>query len=102
MRIRISGSGLKQDMYRLAQVVGIPLQYYIPSFVHIYFLVFHYSLKLINLCSGTSKAIEPYKTGRRTTDITLEILNLNKTEIILIDSISNQDFSEVKGVFFVK
>ncbi|CAI9786390.1 unnamed protein product [Fraxinus pennsylvanica] len=64
VRIRISGCFQKQDMYRLVQVVG------------------------------TSKATEPYKIGRRTSDIMLEILNLNKTEIISIDIVSNQDFTE--------
>lgn len=38
---------------------------------------------------------EKYKLGKKTTDIALEILNLNKTEILSIDSISNQDFTEV-------
>ncbi|CAA3013240.1 zinc finger CCCH domain-containing 19 isoform X1 [Olea europaea subsp. europaea] len=64
VRIRISGSFQKQDMYRLVQVVG------------------------------TSTATEPYKIGKRTSDIMLEILNLNKTEIISIDIVSNQDFTE--------
>ncbi|OIT27432.1 zinc finger ccch domain-containing protein 19 [Nicotiana attenuata] len=64
VRIRISGNVQKQDLYRLVQVVG------------------------------TSKAAEPYKLGKRTTDIVLEILNLNKTEILSIDTISNQDFTE--------
>ncbi|VVA33187.1 PREDICTED: zinc finger [Prunus dulcis] len=64
VRIRISGSGQKQDLYRLVQVIG------------------------------TCKAAEPYKVGKRMTDILLEILNLNKTEIISIDIISNQDFTE--------
>ncbi|KAL2537703.1 zinc finger CCCH domain-containing protein 19-like [Forsythia ovata] len=64
VRIRISGSFQKQDMYRLVQVVG------------------------------TSKATEPYKIGKRTSDIMLEILNLNKTEIISIDIVSNQEFTE--------
>ncbi|KAL5791060.1 hypothetical protein ACOSQ2_005948 [Xanthoceras sorbifolium] len=63
-RIRISGSVQKQDLYRLVQVVG------------------------------TSKVAEPYKVGKRTTDILLEILNLNKTEVISIDIISNQEFTE--------
>lgn len=44
---------------------------------------------------GTSKASEPYKVGKRITDILLEILNLNKTEIVSIDIISNQEFTEV-------
>lgn len=47
------------------------------------------------LAVGTSKATEPYKLGKRTTDIMLEILNLNKTEVLSIDTISNQDFTEV-------
>lgn len=47
------------------------------------------------LTAGTSKAAEPYKLGKRTTDIALEILNLNKTEVLSIDTISNQDFTEV-------
>ncbi|XP_019169344.1 PREDICTED: zinc finger CCCH domain-containing protein 19 isoform X2 [Ipomoea nil] len=64
VRIRISGNNQKQDLYRLVQVMGM------------------------------SKASEPYKVGKRTTDILLEILNLNKTEVISIDTISNQDFTE--------
>ncbi|CAJ1973035.1 unnamed protein product [Sphenostylis stenocarpa] len=64
VRIRISGSGQKQDLYRLVQVVG------------------------------TCKAAEPYKVGKRMTDTLLEILNLNKTEIVSIDIISNQEFTE--------
>ncbi|PIN07649.1 RNA polymerase I transcription factor UAF [Handroanthus impetiginosus] len=64
VRIRISGSTQKQDLYRLVQVVG------------------------------TSKAPEPYKIGKKTTDIMVEILNLDKTEIIPIDTISNQEFTE--------
>ncbi|PON47977.1 p53 negative regulator [Parasponia andersonii] len=63
-RIRISGSGQKQDLYRLVQVVG------------------------------TCKASEPYKVGKRMTDTLLEILNLNKTEVVSIDIISNQEFTE--------
>ncbi|CAJ2646518.1 unnamed protein product [Trifolium pratense] len=64
VRIRISSGDQKQDMYRLVQVVG------------------------------TSKVAEPYKIGTRTTDIKLEILNLNRKEVIPIDEISNQEFSE--------
>ncbi|XP_022747610.1 zinc finger CCCH domain-containing protein 19-like isoform X1 [Durio zibethinus] len=64
VRIRISGAGQKQDLYRLVQVVG------------------------------TSKVAEPYRVGKRTTDSLLEILNLNKTEVISIDIISNQEFTE--------
>ncbi|KAF6145419.1 hypothetical protein GIB67_029188 [Kingdonia uniflora] len=64
VRIRISGSGQKHDMYRLVQVVG------------------------------TRKVPDQYKTGKRSTDIVLEIVNLSKTESISIDTVSNQDFSE--------
>ncbi|KAL3038882.1 hypothetical protein AAZX31_01G156100 [Glycine max] len=64
VRIRISSNDQKQDMYRLVQVVG------------------------------TSKVAEPYKIGTRTTDIKLEILNLNRKEVISIAEISNQEFSE--------
>ncbi|KAH9623009.1 hypothetical protein KSS87_009632 [Heliosperma pusillum] len=64
VRIRISGSSKNQDIYRLVQI------------------------------TGTSKAAEPYKVGKRTTDIMLEILNLDKTETVSIDTMSNQDFSE--------
>ncbi|KAK4360520.1 hypothetical protein RND71_019472 [Anisodus tanguticus] len=68
VRIRISGNNQKQDMYRLVHVVG------------------------------TSKAFVPYKIGDKTADVLLEVLNLNKKEVVPIDSISNQDFSEVTGV----
>eukprot|EP00257_Ricinus_communis_P023591 XP_015583618.1 zinc finger CCCH domain-containing protein 44 [Ricinus communis] len=64
VRIRISGGDQKQDMYRLVQVVG------------------------------TSKVAESYKVGSRTTDVMLEILNLDKKEVVSIDGISNQEFSE--------
>ncbi|EOX97867.1 Nucleic acid binding,zinc ion binding,DNA binding, putative isoform 2 [Theobroma cacao] len=64
VRIRISGAGQKQDLYRLVQVVG------------------------------TNKVAETYRVGKRTTDFLLEILNLNKTEIVSIDIISNQEFTE--------
>lgn len=47
------------------------------------------------LCIGTSKVVEPYKIGERTTDVMLEILNLDKKEVISIDGISNHGFSEV-------
>ncbi|KAK4795312.1 hypothetical protein SAY86_013306 [Trapa natans] len=64
VRIRISGSNQKQDLYRLVPVIG------------------------------TSKAAEQYKVGKKMTNFILEILNLNKTEIITIDIISNQEFTE--------
>lgn len=47
------------------------------------------------LYTGTSKVAEPYKIGSRTTDVMLQILNLDKKEVISIDEISNQEFSEV-------
>ncbi|KAL6494795.1 hypothetical protein OROGR_031595 [Orobanche gracilis] len=64
VRIRISGSNQKQDLYRLVPVIG------------------------------TSKAADPYKIGKKSTDTMVEILNLDKTEIISIDTISNQEFTE--------
>ncbi|XP_027361646.1 zinc finger CCCH domain-containing protein 44 isoform X2 [Abrus precatorius] len=64
VRIRVSSSDQKQDMHRLVQVVG------------------------------TSKVAEPYKVGTKATDIKLEILNLNRKEVISIDEISNQEFAE--------
>ena len=45
--------------------------------------------------AGTSKVTESYKVGTKTTDDMLEILNLDKKELISIDGISNQEFSEV-------
>lgn len=47
------------------------------------------------MCLGTSKAAESYEVGTRTTNIMLEILNLEKKEVISIDGISSQEFSEV-------
>jgi chromatin remodeling complex protein RSC6 len=64
VRIRISGTGQRQDIYRLVQIVG------------------------------TGIAPEQYKCGKKSTDITLEILNLDKREVITIDITSNQEFTE--------
>ncbi|CAL9782620.1 unnamed protein product [Musa acuminata subsp. burmannicoides] len=65
VRIRISGAaGQKQDMYRLVQVMG------------------------------THVVAEKYKLGKKTTDIAVEILNLDKIEILSIDALSNQEFTE--------
>ncbi|CAI0439560.1 unnamed protein product [Linum tenue] len=64
VRLRISGNSQKQDLYRLVQVIG------------------------------TKKADNPYRVGKRTANLLLEILNLNKTEVISIDAISNQEFTE--------
>ncbi|KAL6660267.1 hypothetical protein ACP70R_002389 [Stipagrostis hirtigluma subsp. patula] len=64
VRIKISGVGQKQDMYRLVKVVG------------------------------THKVPEKYSIGKKTTNLALEILNLGQKEIITMDTISNQDFTE--------
>ncbi|KAK9066857.1 hypothetical protein SSX86_014180 [Deinandra increscens subsp. villosa] len=64
VRIRISGTDKKHDMYRLVQVVG------------------------------TSKADAPYKVGSKSADVVLEVLNLDKKETVSIATISNQDLSE--------
>ncbi|KAL6846009.1 hypothetical protein ACP4OV_023457 [Aristida adscensionis] len=64
VRIRIPGTGQRQDIYRLVQIVG------------------------------TGRAAEKYKCGKKTTDVTLEILNLDKREVVTIDIISNQEFTE--------
>ncbi|XP_074571384.1 uncharacterized protein LOC141827934 [Curcuma longa] len=64
VRIRISAAGQKQEMYRLVQV------------------------------TGTHLVSEKYKVGKKSTDIALDILNLDKMESSSIDAISNQDFTE--------
>ncbi|KAG7968020.1 hypothetical protein I3843_08G129400 [Carya illinoinensis] len=64
VRIRIPGNDQKQETYRLVQV------------------------------AGTNKVAKPYKLGQRNTDLMLEILNLDKKEVISIDEVSNQEFSE--------
>ncbi|KAK8446975.1 hypothetical protein SEVIR_9G573700v4 [Setaria viridis] len=64
VRIKISGVGQKQDIYRLVKVVG------------------------------THKVPEKYCIGKKMTNFALEILNLDKKEIIKMDTISNQDFTE--------
>ncbi|KAJ1294859.1 hypothetical protein BS78_01G178700 [Paspalum vaginatum] len=64
VRIRISGLGHKEDMYRLVKVVG------------------------------THKVAERYNVGKKATDYALEISNLGKKEVITMDTISNQDFTE--------
>ncbi|KAG1354510.1 zinc finger CCCH domain-containing protein 19 [Cocos nucifera] len=71
VRIRIPGTGQRQDIYRLVQVVG----------------KFFFQLR-------TQMFAEKYKIGKKTTDIALQILNLDKTEVATIDIISNQDFTE--------
>lgn len=37
----------------------------------------------------------PYKIGDKTVDVMLEVLNLEKKETVSIDTISNQELSEV-------
>ncbi|KAL0378369.1 UNVERIFIED_CONTAM: Zinc finger CCCH domain-containing protein 44 [Sesamum radiatum] len=37
---------------------------------------------------------EPYKIGDRTADVMLEVLNLDKKEVVSMDGISNQEFTE--------
>ncbi|KAF5463038.1 hypothetical protein F2P56_018987 [Juglans regia] len=64
VRIRIPDIGQKQEKCRLVQV------------------------------AGTNKVAKPYKLGERNTDLMLEILNLDKKEVISIDEVSNQEFSE--------
>ena len=38
---------------------------------------------------------EPYKIGNKTADVMLEVLNLDRREVVSIDSISNEEFTEV-------
>ncbi|XP_009115789.2 zinc finger CCCH domain-containing protein 44 isoform X2 [Brassica rapa] len=64
LRIKVSGSDQKLDIYRLVQVVG------------------------------TSKASASYQLGTKTTDVMLEILNLDKREVISIDQLSDQNVTE--------
>ncbi|TVU32039.1 hypothetical protein EJB05_23755, partial [Eragrostis curvula] len=64
VRIRICDIGQKQDMYRLVKVLG------------------------------THKVAERYSVGKKTTDYALAILNLDKKDVIPMDTISNQDFTE--------
>lgn len=55
------------------------------------------NLPLFIFNSGTTKLAEPYKIGDRTADVMLEVLNLDKKEVVSIDAISSQDFTEVTG-----
>ncbi|KAJ8771152.1 hypothetical protein K2173_023477 [Erythroxylum novogranatense] len=64
VRIQISCDDQKHDTYRLVQVVG------------------------------TSRVAESYNVGTRRTNIMLEIMNIDKKEIVSIDGISDQAFSE--------
>ncbi|ESQ45405.1 hypothetical protein EUTSA_v10010070mg [Eutrema salsugineum] len=64
LRIKVTGSDQKMDIHRLVQVVG------------------------------TSKATSSYQVGTKTTDVMLEILNLDKREVISIDQLSDQNVTE--------
>ncbi|KAK4774059.1 hypothetical protein SAY87_029078 [Trapa incisa] len=64
VRIKVSGGEQNQDIYRLVQVIG------------------------------TSKVAESYKFGEKMSDIVLEILNLEMKEVMPIDKISDQEFSQ--------
>ncbi|GJN30062.1 hypothetical protein PR202_gb18338 [Eleusine coracana subsp. coracana] len=90
VRIKISGVGQKQDMYRLVKVVGKLF------LIYVLYLTFNCALILISF-TGTHKVLEKYSIGRKATNIALEILNLDKKEIITMDTISNQDFTEVES-----
>lgn len=46
------------------------------------------------LVTGTRIGEESYKAGTKTTNIVLEILNLQKKEDVTVDLVSNQDFTE--------
>uniref|UniRef100_A0A0D9XLG8 Zinc finger CCCH domain-containing protein 44 n=1 Tax=Leersia perrieri TaxID=77586 RepID=A0A0D9XLG8_9ORYZ len=78
VRIR-TGVGQKQDMYRLVKVLGE---------------IFTTTDVTTNSHVSTHKVAERYSVGKKTTDRALEILNLDKKEIITMDTISNQDFTE--------
>lgn len=43
----------------------------------------------------------PYKISNKMTDVMLEVLNLDKKEVVSIAAISNQDFSEVTASIFL-
>lgn len=45
--------------------------------------------------TGTTKVDVPYKIGDKSVDIMLEVSNLEKKETVSIDTISNQELSEV-------
>lgn len=56
----------------------------------------HFLQYFVNaLSTGTSKSTEPYNIGTKATDVMLEIFNLDKKEVLSIDGISNQEFSQV-------
>ncbi|GJN19869.1 hypothetical protein PR202_gb07183 [Eleusine coracana subsp. coracana] len=94
VRIRICGLGQKQDMYRLVKVLGnvIMTRKYRPEMLD------SYVMRVWFFYAGTHKVSERYSVGKKTTDYALEISNLDKKEVITMDTISNQDFTEVKGI----
>lgn len=47
--------------------------------------------------TGTTKVDVPYKIGDRSVDVMLEVLNLDKKEMVSIDTISNQELCEVNN-----
>ncbi|XP_042026812.1 zinc finger CCCH domain-containing protein 19-like isoform X1 [Salvia splendens] len=63
-RIKISPNDQKPEVHRLVQVIG------------------------------TSKVAEPCKIGNKTADVMLEVLNLDRREVVSVDSISNEEFTE--------
>lgn len=50
---------------------------------------------MIVFYTGTRRVVESYKVGERTADIVLEIMNLDKKEVMPISEISDQEFSKV-------
>lgn len=111
VRIRVPGMTSKTEMcYRLVQIIG---KTYSCFFVSSLLLLgtggaqpllalqsvrvvsdrpyLHISLSTL----GTKSQPDLYKTGRKMTNIVLEILNLQKKEEVTVDLVSNQDFTEV-------
>ncbi|XP_051140701.1 zinc finger CCCH domain-containing protein 44-like [Andrographis paniculata] len=72
VRIRALSHNQKLDIYRLVQVVG------------------------------TIKMAKPYKVGERTANVMLEVLNLDEKEVVSIDAISNDEFTEDECRWFRK
>lgn len=107
VRIRISSIDQKPDVYRLVKVVGIYLHEFsqhfsLPSVSTYRCLICTSNISLISdihICySGTIKATQPYKIGDKTADIMLEVLHLDMKEVVSIDAISNQEFTEVSYI----
>jgi chromatin remodeling complex protein RSC6 len=99
VRIKISDVCQKQDIYRLVKVIGKIIYFFIKFILRVCFngeLFFSFSF----LFAGTHKVPEKYSIGKKMTNFALEILNLNKKEIITMDTISNHDFTEV-NIFYL-